>query len=684
MLECRPCLQRCLRAVANDTRRLSHHYRPVLTPHLAPSQPFRSASNNTALTRDEPRSLAAGDGLITKHTAKDATTETALKLELRYLRDPLKLADHVRHTLRGNDVDKALGLCRMASKDMACTVSWNHCVDWHMARGKVVDAMKIYNEMKKRAQFPDSHTYLILLRGLSHKNNNEFAVKADHVARAIALYKSMRSPTSRVEPGIIHTNATIKVCAAAYDMDAMWDIASQIPEKGQGSADALTYTIILNAVRLAAMRNYHQGMTDEENVQKWSKAVDEGKRVWEEVIHKWRKGEVVIDEELACAIGRLLLAGKRAQDWDDVLSLVQQTMNVQRMVPRLGEEGRNASHMPDLKPETTVTEDDEGYTLTAGSHFQDVKPLPANPNRSKPASLAWVRPGNNTLSLLLEACTKMWTSKTAIQYWDVLTSSHGLKPDLENYHSYLRMLHQSRASARAVQVVKEGMIASSGLEPLKRTFRIAMSVCTRDKKNVHILDHAWQIVALMQQYSADLDVPTLIAYLSLAVYSDSGPKIVEALNRMEPTLHNLRSRITYGATGEEYVSAAQDRGMKDDAVVLFQSMIGTIDTLMNRGLVPRSDYETWHNRRSRLAAFVQRMKGKMVQRAGQARNGQMSERDAGRNPRAAVASQFVKAFRSAGKARDRETERSGRTTAGPWVDTGFADSPAELGMNIQR
>ena len=70
-----------------------------------------------------------------------------LKLELRWLKDPVKLADHTVKLLRDDDFLKALELVRLASKDVECTVSWNHLIDYEMSKARVTEAVKLYNEV---------------------------------------------------------------------------------------------------------------------------------------------------------------------------------------------------------------------------------------------------------------------------------------------------------------------------------------------------------------------------------------------------------------------------------------------------------------------------------------------------------------------------------------------------------
>ena len=70
-----------------------------------------------------------------------------LKLELRWLKDPVKLADHTVKLLRRDDFPRALELVRLASKDVECTVSWNHLIDYEMSKARVIEAVKLYNDV---------------------------------------------------------------------------------------------------------------------------------------------------------------------------------------------------------------------------------------------------------------------------------------------------------------------------------------------------------------------------------------------------------------------------------------------------------------------------------------------------------------------------------------------------------
>jgi hypothetical protein len=199
-------------------------------------------------------------------------------------------------------------------------------------------------QMKKRAQFPDSYTYTIILRGLSIN-----AHLSGVLSKALSVYHSLSAPNSRVEPSIIHTNAALRVCARALDMDALWGIAGKIPESGPQAANATTYLTIINAVRQNLLLDPPKGETAEETAERRERGIVEGRRLWEGIVARWRNADLKIDEELVCGMGRLLLIGSRPRDWDDVLSLLEQTMDIPRLVPRLGTPGREAAGLPRIK-----------------------------------------------------------------------------------------------------------------------------------------------------------------------------------------------------------------------------------------------------------------------------------------------------------------------------------------------
>ena len=619
MFECPACVLRYARAISSDVfaqqrvaqrpgiRTTRHPFRAVVRRRIT-TAPTTPRDGDASLTTNPTPKIEFSKDDSKKIAIRD---ERALRLELQYLKDPVKLAEHVQYTLRCNKTEKALDLCRLASKNMRCVVAWNHTIDWLMKHGRANEAIKVYNEMKKRAQFPDSYTYMVLLRGFpQYRTHHGQEIKEEMVSKALSIYTSMSSPTSRVKPNIMHTNAVLRLCSLARDMDALWSVASKIPEHGPGSADYITYTVLLSAIRFGAFGK-EEGVSAEQIGQMRQKAVNEGRRIWHDVIQKWRGGEVLIDEELVSEMANLLLISRRMEDWDDILNLVQQTTNIVRKVAPIGSPKRHTQHVPqeedvqELESPTNVEEDCEGWVPTPASNaFKPVHSLTHDKEGSRrTTSLAWVKVGNSLLTALVSACMQMRTPKTAYAYWDTLVQDHGVKPDLGNFQQLLRLLRLNRNSAKAAATVKE--MQSLNIEPRNMTFRIAMAVCTRDWKNNNVMDHADAIIDAMKQQMEVPDMLTIQSYLGLVSHTDDAPRIMATLKKLLAMMQVVGNRIQAGVIGELETgkSTSLDHAT---AIATFKSMIGAIDNLIKRKLIPSEDVQYWNTQRSQMNSWVGR------------------------------------------------------------------------------
>nr|POF03887.1 hypothetical protein CFP56_21643 [Quercus suber] len=631
MFDCLHCTTRTIRAIARDTSHARinsrfQHPRLILTPQLghryyadlatAPSEPLRNGTN--AIVHDT--------GRIQSDPAK-AHYESAIRKELQWLQDPLKLAEHVHYTLRCNQSAKALDLVRRASRQMNCVVSWNHIVDWLMKQERPDEAIKVYNEMKKRAQFPDSYTYILLLRGLISKTplsekKYENARAKDYVNKAVHIYNSMGVATSRVKPTIMHTNALLRVCSFASDLDAFWGVAGQIPEQGSGAADHITYTTILDAIRHGAISSLPEDYSDEEISKCRLDAIDQALRIWPEIIAKWRNGQVKIDDELVAAMGRVLLLSPRIKEWDTVLDLVQQTMNIERLIPKLGSPDRQTAHVPQMS-EDSMEELSSHTADTTSSELRLDRPIPSSRvfeplrpvvSKSKASSdlpsFLYAKPGNSTLSVLVEACDKMRIPRTLNAYWERLTQESNVAPDASNYDALLSNLYLNRGSMRAASIIKE--MVATGTLPNKFTLIKAMKVCRRDTKNRNMFDSATTIIKAMHSSLADADPGLCMHYLSLAQSTGDGAKIVLALNTLDDAKNNLSSYMNFGPAGGRKLSISADLFQKEVTLRLFELMVSTIDTLMHRALVPREDFNHYHARRKELTSFITRARDNLL------------------------------------------------------------------------
>ncbi len=193
--------------------------------------------------------------------------------------------------------------------------------------------------MKKRGQKPDAHTYTILFRGMA-----KFSHYPHTLTKALSLYHSMDAENAPVQANVIHTNAVLKVCARAKDMDALLGVVAKLRRKGLRAPNNLTFTTILNAIRYqafkpAAIIEAAQVRTLRQN------AITEARKWWVEIIDLWRQGDLWIDEELTCSMGRILLMGD-PQDVDCVFSLIEQTMNIPRLVHHIGTEDDDQTASP--------------------------------------------------------------------------------------------------------------------------------------------------------------------------------------------------------------------------------------------------------------------------------------------------------------------------------------------------
>jgi hypothetical protein len=401
-------------------------------------------------------------------------------------------------------------------------------------------------------------------------------------------------------------------------MDALWGIAGKIPENGSQAANATTYLTIINAVRQNLLLDPPKGETEDETAERRERGIIEGRRMWEGIVARWRNADLAIDEELVCAMGRLLLIGSRPRDWDDVLSLLEQTMDIPRLVPRLGTPGRKEAGFSHIRAPNTPAHlrfDDDHLspdkTPMRGDEFLALNPQGVGNAVSNP--LSYATPGNNTLSIVQEACQKIVANKAAQEYWDLLTdpTTYNIAPDVNNLHMRLRNLRQNRASSAAVELLKNDMVAK-GIVPKPGTFRIAMSTCVRDKNNHNSLKNAGQILQIMLQTLEDADSKAVSMYAELALTFPlaTGPDLVEALTVLSPVVKSIRLQLGVGGErrfGRE-VGATYLRGeQRHDAINALRKIYAVYDKLLLSNMLPEERKAPFKSERSRLSSFIQRI-----------------------------------------------------------------------------
>lgn len=417
--------------------------------------------------------------------------------------------------------------------------------------------------MKKRAVKPDSHTYTLILNGLSaytHFNQTLF--------RALQVYNSLSSPKSPVPPNVYHTNAILKVCARAGDLDSMWNIVGKLPMKGQNAPNTVTYTTLLNGIGTDRSTNK-------------ANDVEDGRRVWAGVISRWTMGQLSIDEELACAMGTVLLKGERREDWEEVFTLVEQVFGIKSLVPeRLSKPITSDSIYLGGAP-NPITK----HSISAPAATEDPKSTPQvsdveklltpfvtyrhHSHSQNPVSSTRPSPGNQTLSLILRACTNLKDHVMAFKYWTIFTNRpYSVIPDLENYHDLLRILRRFRSGPEALSVVE-----SMRVRPTAKTFYIALSSCKRGGRSKNFLSAEKLLSLMTSKYGIPPDVKIWNMFLQCAVKSEDPAHIKQALRQID---ENFNMTVELGGRRASPIYLER-------ALELLRAMISAVDVLMDGG-----------------------------------------------------------------------------------------------------
>lgn len=332
---------------------------------------------------------------------------------------------------------------------------------------------------------PNAQTYTILFRGFANSDHPRLAV-----SEAIRIYHTMMT-SKRLQPNIIHLNAVLEVCGRAGDMDSLFSIVSTADEKLR-SPDSRTYTIILNSLRpkipthrLPRRKPEEEEEEDEAEVDAEREPaaaaemsiINQAKAIWEEVIAKWRKAKLIIDERLVCAMGRLLRHGGREEN-DEIMDLVEQTMNIPR-------QDKVTASLPGTGRAQLAEEAGRPAQATVKTQHR---------KGSKRGPAVHAVPGSNTLSLILESLRATRKTTLGPKYWDLFVNEYEVQPDKENYHSYLRLLRVGHNSTKTADIIPQ--MPPSMLTP--KTFRIGLSCCVKDNLNKHAFANATRVFKAMK------------------------------------------------------------------------------------------------------------------------------------------------------------------------------------------
>ncbi|KAJ5485213.1 hypothetical protein N7539_005201 [Penicillium diatomitis] len=471
-----------------------------------------------------------------------------ISMELKWLEDPRDLADRVARLLRSGDPGMAAALVRQAQKDgKRCDVAWNHLLSYCMQRGFPQAAFKLYNDMKKRGRMPSSVTYTLMLKGLADAPKSPANIKM-----AESIYRSIEH--SDVDLSIIHTNAMLSVCDRHHDMDSLWRIAGELPEEGPQAPDMRTYTIILGALQYSARNDLEKisPADTDKIVERKDQMVMEGKRIWADVLYRWTKDQLQIDNHVVNAMASLLLEGARERDYYDVLALYNQTMGIPIFAKKPAETQKasrftmfrlaflrrsaaESDHTEDVpfvdehnRPLREEPEKSEKQELLEGEEEEiENFDLIFDPVLPKNEGLTYIQPGSKELTFIEDVCHRLPQGFAAgYSYWDYLTIEveTRFEPDAVALAQYMRLLRAGRASKRAVQVMQNQALPS-GLAN-EKLFHLAMACCRRDRNNASVLLHANELLQVMHKALILPDPRVLESYLELVQSLAQAPHVL--------------------------------------------------------------------------------------------------------------------------------------------------------------
>ncbi|KND92809.1 Pentatricopeptide repeat-containing protein 2, mitochondrial [Tolypocladium ophioglossoides CBS 100239] len=482
LLSCTACLRRTLQVAARGSTAAKAAALRGAVSLRTRSRPC--ATSAIAEHVDAPRSLQVEpeDPTVAEKKEK-AKLQRAVNKQLTYIDDPWKIAQHIEQTLAKDRFDEALLLTQKASKDRQVVVAWNHLLGYQLEKQQLKTAIKLYNEMKKRGQLPNVQTFTVIFRGCARSQHPKAAV-----AEAVKHYNILLSD-QRLQPNSIHLNAVLNVCARAGDLDSMFLIADSVNDSTRAPT-AYTYTTILNALRHHGLQEM-KDLPQEQQAANMQKVVDRSKGLWTEVMEKWNQGRLVIDEELVCAMGRVLLAAPRREDKRDVLDLLQQTMRIPNLTKAV--------------PDSDPFQDPDMRNIAASGSSKPVA-------RSK---TVYAVPGRNTLALVLSTLASSKLTTVGIKYWNLMVRHYGIVPDNDNWLRMFGMLKVAKASAHAAAILD--IMPDEYVDP--KPYRIAMETCIRDNINPNAIQNSTTVLDSMANRLPVPDLHTLRLYLRVALVS---------------------------------------------------------------------------------------------------------------------------------------------------------------------
>ncbi|KAL4785142.1 hypothetical protein BJX76DRAFT_325184 [Aspergillus varians] len=546
-----------------------------------------------------------------------------IETELAWLKDRTILLERIQRLLRRDDIVMAAALVRAATRaQYDCTAAWNCILDYCLEKGNAKAAFKFWNDMKKRGSMPNDWSYTTMLHGLSKVKKTPYV---DPVVMARSVYRSLLNPNSSVKLALIHTNAMLSVCGHHGAMDVLWEVAGGIPEEGPESPDSYTYTIILNAIRRSIQRDVEKfkEYEAEKSHHKRLAGIAEGKRVWSDIIYRWKSGHIAMSNQLVTAMAGLLWEGIGDRHLYEVLQLLHQTTGLpilakepsrdfpsvsRRAYSRLNTPLENAETAKPGKPAETeedvvpfVDERGKEFNATESSPgpeqfetlekedenfdqlFDPVVAVDKVPYTGENLGITdgpnYMPIGNRELSILLETCLQMtYAVQAAKSYWQHLTQEeheYRIIPDRRAFLGYLRILRVAHSSRLMVEVIRDQMLPAGIDQGLP--FHIALSACRRDRKNPNVLKNANELLKMMDHAVLIPDYRALGGYIDLVNILQDNPQHLVSLNGLNVDTQSLSSKL-------ETLGRALVLDLQKVAVENLRPLIAKLDEAMTEAM----------------------------------------------------------------------------------------------------
>lgn len=334
------------------------------------------------------------------------------------------------------------------------------------------------------------------------------------------------------------------------------------------------------------------------------KMVDRAKGLWTEVMEKWRQARLVIDEELVCAMGRVLLMAPDRLEKREVLVLLEETMSIPNLAKAPNSDAFNDPKMLNIamlgssKPVLAVATHDLGSSKS-GVRTKSV----------------YAVPGRNTLALVLTTLASSRLTTCGIKYWNLMVRHYGIVPDSDNWLRMFGMLKVAKASAHSAAILE--ILPDEYVHP--KPYQIAMETCVRDNINTNAIAHSNTILDSMLSRLPVPDLNTLRLYLRVALVShfhlraqaqngdeagakrDYGIQITTALARLwEPYkkvhYHYFKASSAMPASTPSGSSATDKKNStgslynnKREVIALARLMFSAFNKVINERMLPEKD-----------------------------------------------------------------------------------------------